>query len=70
MLVWHDHAEQAAASLSRGSRVVIIGRLRQRTWTVEDGSARSVVEVGADELGPGLRWNAAAPVKALRNPDA
>jgi len=35
---------------------VVVGRLQQRTWTAEDGSARSVVEVLADELGPSLRW--------------
>jgi single-strand DNA-binding protein len=39
----------------RRSRVVV-GRLQQRTWTAEDGSARSVVEVVAEELGPSLRW--------------
>ena len=38
-------------SLSRGSRVVVVGRFQQRSWTAEDGSARSVVEVVAEELG-------------------
>jgi len=42
--VWRDQAEHAAESLAKGSRVVVIGRLQQRTWTAEDGSARSVVE--------------------------
>ena len=37
-----------------GSRVVVIGRLQQRAWTAEDGSARQVVEVVAEELGPSL----------------
>jgi single-stranded DNA-binding protein len=37
--------------VSRGSRVVVVGWLQQRTWTAEDGSARSTVEVVADELG-------------------
>ena len=45
VVVWRDQAEHAAESLSKGSRVVIEGRLEQRSWTVEDGSARSVVEV-------------------------
>ena len=45
-----------AQSLSKGSRVVVVGRLQQRAWTAEDGSARSVVEVVADELGLSLRW--------------
>jgi single-strand DNA-binding protein len=44
VVVWRDQAEHAAESLSRGSRVVV-GRLQQRTWTAEDGSARSLVEV-------------------------
>jgi single-stranded DNA-binding protein len=36
--------------------VVVVGRLQQRAWTAEDGSARSVVEVVAEEQGPSLRW--------------
>jgi single-strand DNA-binding protein len=55
VIVWRDQAEHAAESLSKGSRVVVVGRLQQRAWTAEDGSARSVVEVVADELGPSLR---------------
>jgi single stranded DNA-binding protein len=45
VVVWRDQAEHAAESLSKGSRVVVVGRLQQRSWTAEDGSARSVVEV-------------------------
>jgi single-stranded DNA-binding protein len=44
----------ACQSLAKGSRVVVVGRLQQRTWTAEDGSARQVVEVVAEELGPSL----------------
>src|SRR5215213_4670759 len=51
VIVWRDQAEHAAESLSKGSRVVVMGRLQQRSWTTEDGSARSVVEVVAEELG-------------------
>ena len=51
-----DQAEHAAESLAKGSRVVVMGRLQQRAWTAEDGAARSVVEVVAEELGPSLRW--------------
>jgi single-strand DNA-binding protein len=39
---------------------VVVGRLQQRAWTAEDGSARSMVEVVAEELGPSLRWATAA----------
>ena len=48
MVVWRDQAEHAAESLTKGSRVVVLGKLQQRTWTAEAGSARSVVEVVAD----------------------
>ena len=56
VIVWRDQAEHAAQSLAKGSRVVVAGRLQQRTWTAEDGSARSTVEVVAEELGPSMRW--------------
>jgi single-strand DNA-binding protein len=68
VVVWRDQAEHAAESLSKGSRVVVVGRLQQRTWTAEDGSARSVVEVVAEELGPSLRW-ATATTKTTRSQD-
>jgi len=58
VVVWRDQAEHAAQSLSRGSRVVVVGRLQQRSWTAEDSSARSIVEVVAEELGPSMRTRA------------
>jgi single-strand DNA-binding protein len=67
VVVWRDQAEHAAQSLSKGSRVVVVGRLQQRTWTAEDGSARSAVEVVAEELGPSLRWATATPSRATRS---
>jgi single-strand DNA-binding protein len=54
VIVWRDQAEHVAESLARGSRVVVVGRLQQRSWTAEDGSARSTVEVVAEGLGPSL----------------
>ena len=54
VIVWRDQAEHVAESLARGSRVVVVGRLQQRAWTAEDGSARSTVEVVAEGLGPSL----------------
>jgi single-strand DNA-binding protein len=66
VVVWRDQAEHAAQSLAKGSRVVVVGRL-QRTWTTEDGSARQVVEVVADELGPSLRWATATTTRATRS---
>jgi single-strand DNA-binding protein len=44
-----------------------MGRLHQRSWTAEDGSARSVVEVLAQELGPSLRWATATTTRATRS---
>jgi single-strand DNA-binding protein len=66
VLVWRDPAEHTAQSLSKGSRVVVVSKLQQRSWTAEDGAARSVVEVLAEELGPSLRWATATPVRATR----
>jgi single-strand DNA-binding protein len=67
VIVWRDQAEHAAESLAKGSCIVVIGRLQQRTWTTEDGSTRSTIEVVADELGPSLRWATATTTKATRN---
>ena len=63
VVVWRDQAEHAAESLTKGSRVVVLGKLQQRTWTAEDGSARSTVEVVAGELGPSLRWATATTTR-------
>ena len=41
VIVWRDQAEHAAQSLSKGARVVVVGKLQQRTWTTDNGSARS-----------------------------
>jgi single-strand DNA-binding protein len=67
VIVWRDQAEHASESLSKGSRVVVVGRLQQRAWTAEDGSACSVVEVVADELGPSLRWATATTTRTTRS---
>jgi single-strand DNA-binding protein len=55
VVVWRQQAEHVAASLGKGSRVVVVGRLVQRPWQADDGSGRSVVEVVAEELGPSLK---------------
>jgi single-strand DNA-binding protein len=65
--VCRDQAEHASQSLAKGSRVVVLGRLQQRAWTAEDGSARSVLEVMAEELGPSLRWATATPVRVTKS---
>ena len=67
MIVWRDQAEHASQSLAKGNRVVVVGRLQQRAWTTEDGSARSVVEVMAEDLGPSLRWATATTTRTTRS---
>ena len=67
VVVWRNQAEHVAESLSKGSRIVVVGRLQQRSWTAEDSSARSIVEVVADELGPSLRWATATTTRTARN---
>jgi single-strand DNA-binding protein len=66
VIVWRDQAEHAAQSLSKDGRVVV-GRLQQRSWTAEDGGARSTVEVVAEELGPSLRWASATTTRTRRS---
>jgi single-strand DNA-binding protein len=53
---WRDLAQNVSESLEKGSRVVVSGRLEQRSWETQDGERRSVVEIIADEVGPSLRW--------------
>jgi single-strand DNA-binding protein len=67
VIVWRDQADHAVQSLAKGSRIVVVGRLQQRAWTAEDGSARSTVEVMAEELGPSLRWATATTTRATRD---
>ena len=56
VVCWQQMAENASESLAKGSRVIVSGRLEQRSWETQDGEKRSKVEVIADEVGPSLRW--------------
>ncbi|MGH9245803.1 MAG: single-stranded DNA-binding protein [Acidimicrobiales bacterium] len=56
VVLWGDLGENVAHSLPKGCRVIVTGRLEQRSWETENGERRSVVEVIADEIGPSLRW--------------
>src|SRR4051794_41425326 len=57
VVCWREMAENASESLQKGSRVIVTGRLEQRSWEDrESGDKRSTVEVVADEIGPSLRW--------------
>jgi single-strand DNA-binding protein len=53
---WRSLAENVAESLTRGTRVVVAGRLQMRQWETQEGDKRTVVEIEADEVGPSLRW--------------
>ncbi|HVT78420.1 MAG TPA: single-stranded DNA-binding protein [Acidimicrobiales bacterium] len=59
VVAWRELAENIAASLHKGTRVVVTGRLEQRSYETQEGDKRSVVEVIADEVGPSLRWASA-----------
>lgn len=63
---WAQMAENVSESLARGSRVLVSGRLEQRSWENEQGDKRSKVEVVADEIGPSLRWATAQVAKNER----
>lgn len=60
--VWRQHAENVAESLRRGHRVVVSGRLKQRSFE-KDGQKRSVIELEVDEIGPALKYATAAVTK-------
>ena len=62
---WRGLAENVAETLTRGTRVVVSGRLQYRAWENQDGDKRSAVEVEADEIGPSLKW---ATARIERNP--
>jgi single-strand DNA-binding protein len=65
--VWRQAAENVAESLTRGMRVIVSGRLRQRSYETKEGEKRTVYEVEVDDVGPSLR-NASAKVnKIARN---
>ena len=53
---WRQLAENVAESLSKGTRVVVYGRLEQRSWETADGERRSKVEIIADDVAPSLKW--------------
>ena len=61
---WGQLAENTAQSLTRGTRVMVSGRLDQRSWENQEGEKRSKIEITADEIGPTLRW---ATVSVTKN---
>jgi single-strand DNA-binding protein len=67
---WRDQATHLAESLHRGDRVMVVGRLRQRTWETPEGERRSVAEIEADEVGASLRWATASVERATNRSGA
>lgn len=64
---WRDMAEHVAESLTKGTRILVTGRLQQRSWEDQDGGKRSAFEIQVDEVGPSLRWATASVQKSERN---
>jgi len=64
--LWREYAENAAESLGRGTRVVVHGRLRQRSYDTKEGEKRTVMELEVDEIGPSLRYATARVTKVSR----
>ena len=64
--VWRQLAENAAESLTRGTRVIVTGTLKMRQWETQEGEKRTVTEIEADEIGPSLRWATAKVEKQAR----
>jgi len=66
VVCWREMAENVSESIGKGLRVVVTGRLEQRSWETDNGDKRSVVEIVADEVGPSLRWATAAVTRNER----
>jgi single-strand DNA-binding protein len=62
--VWRGQAEHLTDSLAKGDRVMVTGRLRQRSWETPEGEKRSVTEIEADEVGASLKWATAKVERA------
>lgn len=65
--VWKEFAEHVAASLSKGSRVMAQGRLKQRSYETKEGEKRTSMELEIDEIGPSLRYATAQVTRASSN---
>lgn len=67
--IWRQAAENVAESLTRGARVVVSGRLKQRSFDTKEGEKRTVIELEVDEIGPSLRYATAKVTRANRGPE-
>ena len=64
--VWREHAENVTNSLTKGTRVLVTGKLKQRSYTTKEGQERQVVELEVEEVGPALRYATAKVSKVSR----
>ena len=64
--IWRDAAENVAESLEKGTRVVVQGRLKQRSYTDREGNNRTSIELDVEEIGPSLKYATAKPTKVQR----
>lgn len=64
--IWRDAAENVAESLTKGTRVIVQGRLQQRSYTDREGNNRTSIELQVDEIGPSLRYATAKPNRTQR----
>lgn len=67
VVAWRDLADNVAESISKGDRIIVSGRIDQRSWETDQGEKRSKIEIVADEIGPSLRWATASPKRTQRN---
>jgi single-strand DNA-binding protein len=65
--IWREAAENVAESLTKGTRVIVQGRLVQRSYETREGEKRTVVELQVDEIGPSLRYASAKVTRAQRS---
>jgi single-strand DNA-binding protein len=65
--IWRQAAQNVAETLTRGSRVIVSGQLKQRSYETREGEKRTVVELEVDEIGPSLRYATAKVNKASRD---
>ena len=64
---WRGLGENVAESLTRGTRVIVAGRLQYRSWENQEGEKRSAIEIEADEVGPSLKWATAKTERQTRS---
>ncbi len=68
--VWRQLAENTAETLTKGTRVIVTGKLRNRSWETDNGETRTVTEIEADEIGPSLKFATAKVERTSRSSSA